>query len=106
MSLRTELSDIFHERTNYDFIGPTRRWFAISGVFILVGLAALGMRGLNLGIDFKGGTAWEVTAHGGRKATTSSARDAAIKAGLTEPAVQILGGNTALDYAHNLATQT
>jgi preprotein translocase subunit SecF len=94
VNLRTELADIFHERTNYDFIGPTKRWFAISGVFILIGLAALGMRGLNLGIDFKGGTAWEVTAHG-KKATTAGARDAAVKAGLTEPSVQILGGSTA-----------
>ena len=94
MSLRTELSDIFHERTNYDFIGPTKKWFALSGTVILIGLIALGVRGLKLGIDFKGGTAWQVTVHG-KKATTAGARDAAIKAGLTEPSVQILGGDSA-----------
>ena len=37
MSLRTQLSDIFHERTNYDFIGPTKKWFALSGTVILIG---------------------------------------------------------------------
>jgi len=95
VSLRTQLSDIFHERTNYDFIGPTRRWFAISGLLIVIGLAALGLHGgLNLGIDFKGGTAWEVKATSGHHVSTGGARDAARSAGLVEPSIQILGGDT------------
>ena len=95
MSLRTQLSDILHERTNYDFIGPTKRWFALSGVLIVIGMASLGLRGgLNLGIDFKGGTAWEVKAASGHHVTSGGARDAAQAAGLVEPSIQILGGNT------------
>jgi preprotein translocase subunit SecF len=91
VSLRTELADIFHERTNYDFIGPTKRWFAISGVFILIGIAALGIRGgLTLGIDFKGGTAWEVKTQGIRP-TSGGVRDAVVGAGLVEPSIQLLG---------------
>jgi preprotein translocase subunit SecF len=91
VSLGTQLSDIFHERTNYDFIGPTKRWFAISGVFILVGIAALGIRGgLTLGIDFKGGTAWEVKTQG-IKPTSNGVRDTVIAAGLIEPSIQLLG---------------
>src|SRR5213079_423597 len=39
-----------------DFMGKRRLWFAISGTIILAGLISLGVRGLNLGIDFKGGT--------------------------------------------------
>jgi SecD/SecF fusion protein len=39
-----------------DFMGKRRLWFAISGVVIALGVIALGVRGLNLGIDFKGGT--------------------------------------------------
>jgi len=39
-----------------DFMRRRRTWYAISGVVILVSLVALGVRGLNLGIDFKGGT--------------------------------------------------
>jgi len=39
-----------------DFIGRRRTWFAISGAIIAAGLISLGIRGLNLGIDFKGGT--------------------------------------------------
>ena len=39
-----------------DFMGRRYLWFAISGVIIVIGAASLGIKGLNLGIDFKGGT--------------------------------------------------
>ncbi len=39
-----------------DFIGRRRTWFAVSGAIVLLSVVALGARGLNLGIDFKGGT--------------------------------------------------
>jgi SecD/SecF fusion protein len=39
-----------------DFMRRRHVWFALSGVVILAGLVSLGVRGLNLGIDFKGGT--------------------------------------------------
>ena len=39
-----------------DYIGRRRLWFAFSGVIVAVSILALGVRGLNLGIDFKGGT--------------------------------------------------
>jgi len=39
-----------------DFMGKRNLWFAISGLVIVLGIVALGVRGLNLGIDFKGGT--------------------------------------------------
>jgi SecD/SecF fusion protein len=42
-----------------DFMGKRYLWFAISGAIIALGIGALGVRGLNLGIDFKGGTQLE-----------------------------------------------
>ncbi len=39
-----------------DFIGRRKTWFAISGAIVVIAVAAIGVRGLNLGIDFKGGT--------------------------------------------------
>jgi SecD/SecF fusion protein len=39
-----------------DFIGRTRLWFAGSAIVLLVGMISLFAQGLNLGIDFKGGT--------------------------------------------------
>ncbi|MGH3070829.1 MAG: protein translocase subunit SecD, partial [Gaiellaceae bacterium] len=39
-----------------DFVGLRRYWFAISGVVLLISVGAIGVKHLNLGIDFEGGT--------------------------------------------------
>jgi SecD/SecF fusion protein len=39
-----------------DFIGLRNRWFAISGVVLALSVGAIAVNGLNLGIDFEGGT--------------------------------------------------
>ena len=39
-----------------DYIGRRRLWFAISGTVMVISVLAIGIRGLNLGIDFDGGT--------------------------------------------------
>lgn len=39
-----------------DFMGRRRLWFALSVTVVLVGVVSLGVQGLNLGIDFEGGT--------------------------------------------------
>jgi SecD/SecF fusion protein len=40
----------------FDFMGASRWFFSLSGTILLVGALAIGGRGLNFGIDFKGGT--------------------------------------------------
>ena len=39
-----------------DYIGRRNTWFAISAAVVLISLGAIGVKGLNLGIDFRGGT--------------------------------------------------
>src|SRR6266699_239174 len=39
-----------------DFMRKRRVWFAISATIVAIGAGALAVKGLNLGIDFKGGT--------------------------------------------------
>jgi SecD/SecF fusion protein len=39
-----------------DFMRRRYLWFAISGAIVAIAIVSLGVRGLNLGIDFKGGT--------------------------------------------------
>ena len=41
---------------NIDFMAKRKLWFVMSGVVVAVAIISLGVRGLNLGIDFKGGT--------------------------------------------------
>ncbi len=46
----------FFRRQNWDIVGHTWLWFAISGVVIAIGMGSLAVRGLNWGIDFTGGS--------------------------------------------------
>lgn len=84
-------SRLYNGETNLRVVSRARLWFTVSGVVILVGLASLGINGLNLGIDFKGGTAWEVPAPG---VSEGDAREALARVGVNDAKVQILGGDT------------
>jgi len=61
-SRRGPLGRLYHGETSFDFYGRRRIGFLFSGVLIVVTLASLLVSGLNLGIDFEGGVAWQVPA--------------------------------------------
>jgi len=82
---------LYRGETSFDFVGRRRIWYLVSLVVIAAGLASLGVRGLNLGIDFRGGTAWEVTAPG---LSASKVTRTLQAEGVSQPVVQILGGRT------------
>ena len=82
---------LYHGETAFDFVGRRNRWFAMSLAIIILGLVFLGVRGLNFGIDFKGGTNWEVPAKG---ITVAQARTAAGSVGALNANVQTVKGST------------
>jgi preprotein translocase subunit SecF len=82
---------LYHGETAFDFVHRRRVWFALSAAVILIGLGSLWLRGLNLGIDFEGGTSWEVPAPA---VSVAEARDALRPLGLADAKVQLLGGDT------------
>lgn len=53
---------LYHGETAIDFYGRRRYGFIFSGLLIVVTLVSLATSGLNLGIDFEGGVAWQVPA--------------------------------------------
>jgi len=55
ISFSTEWTRNFLQDRHYNFIDLRKTSFIICGIFLVVSLASLGIRGLNLGIDFKGG---------------------------------------------------
>jgi preprotein translocase subunit SecF len=85
-------SDFYHERTNFQFIKHSKRWAILSGVLILLSFAALFTRGLNFGIDFEGGTSWQVRMASGRSAHVADVRDALRGLGFADAKVSILSG--------------
>ena len=82
---------LYQGLTTVDFVGRKKIWFSISIVIIVLGLGSLGVRGFNLGIDFKGGSSWEVLApHTSISAVTSAVHGA----GLSQPVIEKLGNDT------------
>jgi len=79
---------MYHGETTFDFVGRRRVWFVFSAIVIFAGLLSLGTQGLNLGIDFEGGTSWEVPAPG---VSVAEARDAVRPFGLGDATIQIIG---------------
>jgi preprotein translocase subunit SecF len=68
-----------------DFVGGWRRWFAVSGVLLLAGIAAMALGNLNLGIDFKGGAKFTVTS-ADRQLSVGEVREA-LPAGTSDDAI-------------------
>ena len=59
---RGALGRLYHGETSIDFYGRRRYGFLFSGLLVIVTLISLLTSGLNLGIDFEGGVAWQVPA--------------------------------------------
>lgn len=74
-----------------DFRRLWRIGIAVSAVAVLIAVGALAFRGLNLGIDFEGGTSWEVEAPG---VSVSEAREALGPVGAGGAKIQVLGTDT------------
>lgn len=90
-------SDLYHERTNFQFIKHSRRWLIISSTLVIVSLVLFGIRGLNLGIDFEGGTAWQVQMKAGQSAKVADVRTLLGTLGFGDATVSVLtppGGGT------------
>ena len=62
MSSLSGFGRLYRGETTVDYYGKRKAAFIVSGAFMVVTLIALFAGGLNLGIDFKGGVAWEVPA--------------------------------------------
>jgi preprotein translocase subunit SecF len=75
---------LYRGETSFDFIGNRKWWFGISAVIILVGIISLSTRGLNEGIDFKGGQSWLVSS---QTLTVAEATTVVKAAGVANPNV-------------------
>jgi preprotein translocase subunit SecF len=56
--------NLYQGRLSIDFVGRRRLWYSISAVILLVSILGLTLKGLNLGIEFKGGVQYTVSVRG------------------------------------------
>jgi preprotein translocase subunit SecF len=85
-------SDFYHERTNFQFIKHSRRWAILSGTLLLASFVLMFTRGLQFGIEFEGGTSWQVLMRQGRTAHIAEVRDVLRPLGFADAKVSTLSG--------------
>ena len=80
--------------TNFDFVGKRRLWFQISAFLILISLGFVGFRGLNLGIEFRGGTT--INSPNATGATIEELRLLTDEAGVEGAVIQLVNDGQAV----------
>jgi preprotein translocase subunit SecF len=87
-------TNLYRGETRFDFIGSRRRWYFASLILIVICALSIGFRGFNVGIDFKGGTQFQVN-KAAASITTKQVEDALLAAGETpESAAQEVGSGS------------
>ena len=72
---------LYRGETSFEIIAGRKKWYLLSTVFIMLSMFTLGVRGVELSIEFKGGSSFTVTAPTG---TIDQAKSAVERAGYTE----------------------
>ena len=85
------LASVYRGEQQIDFPRLWRRALIGSLVAVVVSVASFGLRGVDLGIEFEGGTSWEVPAPG---VSVAEARDALRGTGAADAKIQTVGGDT------------
>jgi len=91
--------EFFHKATNFPFMATRRIWYTLSVVLMIASIMLFFTRGLNLTVDFTGGTTVEATFPG--TADVERVRTALEEQGFKEPTVQAFG--TSRDISARLA---
>jgi SecD/SecF fusion protein len=81
-----------------DYIGKRRIWFAFSGIVVAVSIAAIVIQGLNLGIDFRGGT--QLTFRTPEPTSLEEVRDQAARIGQAGAVIQGRGASVDGNYTN------
>ena len=90
--------EFFKASSNYNFMGLRKAWYGLSALLVVASLVSLGVRGLNLGVDFTGGVT--IVASFPAAAPLDQIRSGLAADGFVEPTVQSFG--TARDVSIRL----
>lgn len=82
---------LYRGEHNIDFPRLWKRTAIVSATLVLISLLSFAARGVNLGIEFEGGTSWEVPASG---VSVADVRDALRGTGAADAKIQTVGGDT------------
>lgn len=86
-------NQLYRGQKSFNIVGRRKTWYSISALLLTLSFVVLGAKGLNLGIEFKGGAEFAVPVSNPTTQTVSIARAATIDGGTTASSVTIVGGN-------------
>lgn len=98
-------NSLYRGDVSYNIVGRRKAWYIVSAVLIVFSIATLGVRGLNLGIEFKGGAEFSVPLNAADDASVTQARETVLAAGETPSTVTIVGGKTVRIQTPALTTE-
>jgi preprotein translocase subunit SecF len=88
------MSRVFRGETTINFYGRRNLGFAASGLLLIVTIASLFTQGLNLGIDFKGGVAFEIPVTSGMTIAKAESAMKTVKVDSANAKVQTLSSGS------------
>lgn len=88
-------NDLYTGKRSIQFIKRQKQWYALSAVLILLAFGGLFLRGLNFGIEFRGGTEFRVSGVVSTQGYERKAETAVGEAGITgNVSTTVIGSNT------------
>ena len=95
---------LFRGETSLNIVAKPKRWYVFSGTLIAISAVSLGISGLNLGLEFKGGSVNTVTTS---QPSTQKAQQVLSSIGYSEQAVvQIIGKDKVRIETSQLSNET
>ena len=88
-------NDLYTGKRSIDFIGRQRQWYAVSAVLIALALVGIFARGLNFGIEFRGGSEYRLSGVTNTANYEDRAKTAIAEAGLDgNVTATVIGGTS------------
>ncbi|WP_219467219.1 protein translocase subunit SecF [Nonomuraea rhizosphaerae] len=80
---------LYRGEIDVDFVGRWKLWYSLSGFLLIISLAGLLINGLNLGVEFKGGSVFSFKA--AQQSSVEEVRETFLDQGVHQPIVQTAG---------------
>ena len=88
-------NDLYTGKRSIDFVGRQKTWYALSAVLIVLALVGIFARGLNFGIEFRGGSEYRISGVSDTSSYEDKAQSAISQAGISgNVVVTVIGGNS------------
>jgi preprotein translocase subunit SecF len=99
--------NLYEGKVSFDFVGRRKLWYTISALIVVLATVAFGVRGFNLGIEFKGGVEFTAQVQTANAKTVDEMASAVRDAGVPEAGDPIAStsGNSAVRIQTRALTQ-